>query len=125
MFHFNDAIVVQGAEQALVQDRVAVGGRRVLSPAHDPEQGAGLDLDPRQACQLSQPFQSRLRDRRRCRITTCNDQSYLCFKYIIKTSCIAGQTDFEVLQDLAAEQRGLLETRSRRWRARSCNSVYT
>ena len=107
ILHFDNSIVVQGAEQALVQDRVAVGGRRVLGPAHDPEQGAGMDLDPRQACQLSQPFQSRLGDGRRGRITTCNDQSYLCYKYIIKTFCIAGQAGFEVLQDLAAEQRGL------------------
>ena len=107
MFYFNNTIVVQGAEQALVQDRVAVGGRRVLSPGHDPDQGAGMDLDPRQACQLSQPFQPRLRDSRRCRITTRNEQSYLRYKDVVKAFCVARQTGFEVFLDLAAEQRGL------------------
>jgi hypothetical protein len=109
LFHFGDAIVVQVAEQALVQDRVAVGGRRVLGPAHDPEQGAGLDLDPRQACQLSQPCQPRLRDSLRGRITAWYDQGYLCSEHIIKTSYVSGKAEFEVFQELAAEQRALLD----------------
>ena len=109
LFNFGDAIVVQEAEQALVQGCVAVGGRRVLGPAHDLDQGAGMDLDPRQVCQLSQPFQPGLRDSRWSRITTCYNQSNLCFKHVIKTPCVAGQAGFEVLLDLAAEQRGLVD----------------
>ena len=102
---FIDSIVVRGAEQALTQGRVAVRGRRVLGPAQDLEQGAGMDLDPRQACQLGQPFQSRLGDGRRRRITPGNDQCNLSNKDIVKTLCVAGQAGLEVLQDLAAEPR--------------------
>ena len=81
-----------------------------------------MDPDPRQACQLGQPFQSRLGDGRRSRITDGHKQRDLCHEDIIKTTCVAGQAGLEVLQDLAAEQRGF-GTRSRRWRARSCKAV--
>ena len=92
-----------------MQRRVRVGGRRVLGPAQDAEQGAGLDPDAGQPRQPCQPLQARPRDGRRGRITTRYDQCDLRIENIIETSRVSGQAGLEVLQDLAPQQRGLAD----------------